>query len=171
VRYTTVTDEQLLAETTTSPVDVTTEAVLDLYGQFLEAARDGVSSNDIAQLLDDWFTANGFPTVIYRPRTFPTGRHCTRLGGPLNPRPKEHPMSDNLGGPREGNCHAESFTVVSEEPFETRDHKDLGVMPWDDLIAMVEQAGGTRPTFDLFDIPQPDGTVLRYRVMDEWPAP
>jgi hypothetical protein len=48
------------------PADVTTEAVLDLYAQFLEAARDGASSNDMAQILDDWFTANGCPTVLYR---------------------------------------------------------------------------------------------------------
>jgi hypothetical protein len=48
------------------PTDVTTEAVLDLYAQFLEADRDGASSNDITQLLDDWFTGNGFPTVLYR---------------------------------------------------------------------------------------------------------
>lgn len=51
------------------PTDVTTEAVLDLYAQFLEADRDGASSNDIAQLLDDWFTGNGFPTVLYRTDT------------------------------------------------------------------------------------------------------
>lgn len=48
------------------PTDVTTEAVLDLYSQFLEAVRDGASSNDMAQILDDWFTEQGFPTVIYR---------------------------------------------------------------------------------------------------------
>ena len=48
------------------PTDVTTEAVLDLYAQLLEADRDGASSNDIVQILDDWFTANGFPTVLYR---------------------------------------------------------------------------------------------------------
>jgi hypothetical protein len=48
------------------PIDVTTEAVLDLYGQILEADRDGASSNDIAQLLDDWFTDQGFPTVLHR---------------------------------------------------------------------------------------------------------
>jgi hypothetical protein len=48
------------------PADVTTEAVLDLYARFLEADRDGASSNDMAQILDDWFTADGFPTVLYR---------------------------------------------------------------------------------------------------------
>ena len=48
------------------PTDITTEAVLDLYAQFLEADRDGASSNDVVQILDDWFVANGFPTVIYR---------------------------------------------------------------------------------------------------------
>lgn len=48
------------------PSDITTEAVLDLYAQFLEADRDGSSSNDVVQVLDDWFVAQGFPTVIYR---------------------------------------------------------------------------------------------------------
>lgn len=54
--------------TTELPADVTTEAVLDLYAQFLEAGTDGSSSNDIVQILDDWFVAQGFPTVIYRER-------------------------------------------------------------------------------------------------------
>lgn len=48
------------------PTDITIEAVLDLYAQFLEAGRDGSSSNDIVQILDDWFVEQGFPTVIYR---------------------------------------------------------------------------------------------------------
>lgn len=51
------------------PADVTTEAVLDLYAQLLEADSDGSSSNDIVQILDDWFVAQGFPTVIYRERS------------------------------------------------------------------------------------------------------
>ena len=76
-------------------------------------------------------------------------------------------MTGNLGGPREGNCRAVSFVVVSEDPFITRDEKDLGVMPWADLITSVEEQGGSRPTFDLFDVPQADGTVLRYRAVDE----
>ncbi len=50
------------------PADVTTEAVLDLYARFLEADRDRASSNDITQILDDWFVEQGFPTVIYRER-------------------------------------------------------------------------------------------------------
>jgi len=74
-----------------------------------------------------------------------------------------------LGGPREGNCRAVSFVVVrdTEDEFETRDDKDLGVMPWAELITSIEAQGGTRPTFDLFNVPQADGTVLRYRVMSE----
>jgi hypothetical protein len=71
----------------------------------------------------------------------------------------------NLGGPRTGNCRARSFVAAGD--FETRDHKDLGVLPWADLIAFIEQLGGTRPTFDLFDVPQADGTVLRYRAVNE----
>lgn len=74
-----------------------------------------------------------------------------------------------LGGPRTGNCRACSFVVVTdtEHEFTTRDHKDLGVLPWADLIAFIEDLGGTRPTFDLFDVPQADGTVLRYRAVNE----
>lgn len=48
------------------PTDVTTEAVMDLYAQFKEANRDGASSNDVVQLLDDWFRDQGFPTALYR---------------------------------------------------------------------------------------------------------
>ena len=49
------------------PTDVTTEAVLDLYARFLAARRaGGASSIRIAQILDDWFTENGFQTVLYR---------------------------------------------------------------------------------------------------------
>lgn len=51
------------------PTDVTTEAVLDLYAQFREKHEAGASSNDVVQLLDDWFTGNGFPTVIYAAAT------------------------------------------------------------------------------------------------------
>ncbi|GIM88775.1 hypothetical protein [Paractinoplanes toevensis] len=47
------------------PADVTTEAVLELYADVLEQHRSGGSSNDIVCLLDDWFVAQGFPTVIY----------------------------------------------------------------------------------------------------------
>lgn len=71
----------------------------------------------------------------------------------------------SLGGPREGLCHAISFVVLRETPLLMYDKRDLGVLPWVDLIAMVEAAGGSRPAYDLFDIPQEDGTVLRYRVM------
>ena len=38
------------------------DAVQALYNDFAEAD----SSNDIAQLLDDWFTEHGFGTVLYR---------------------------------------------------------------------------------------------------------
>jgi len=42
------------------------EAVRDLHREFTEADDDGASSNDIVQLLDDWFTTNGFAAVLYR---------------------------------------------------------------------------------------------------------
>lgn len=79
-------------------------------------------------------------------------------------------MTNNLGGPREGNCRARSFTVLSDtrDDFRTSNDKDLGVMPWAELISMVEEAGGTRPTFDLFDLPaNPDGTFTRIRAVNE----
>ena len=45
------------------------EAVHELYRDFLEADDDGASSNDITQILDDWFTGHGFATVLYRGRS------------------------------------------------------------------------------------------------------
>ena len=45
--------------------DATSEAVQDLYQQFQEIIEDGGSSNDVVQMLDDWFTENGFDTVLY----------------------------------------------------------------------------------------------------------
>jgi hypothetical protein len=50
----------------TMPTDLTTEAVLDLYGQFVEVVRALASSNDIVRLLDDWFVDQGFPSTLRR---------------------------------------------------------------------------------------------------------
>ena len=50
------------------PPEITQEAVAALYAEFREADDDGASSNDITQMLDDWFTRNGWPTVLYRQR-------------------------------------------------------------------------------------------------------
>lgn len=49
-------------------MDATNEAVRDLYQQFKEINDDQGSSNDIVQMLDDWFTENGFDTVLYAER-------------------------------------------------------------------------------------------------------
>ena len=32
----------------------------------LEADTFGASSNDVAQILDDWFVEHGFPSILYR---------------------------------------------------------------------------------------------------------
>ncbi len=45
--------------------EITTADVRDLYEQFVEVDEDG-SSNDVCQMLDDWFTEHGWPTVLYR---------------------------------------------------------------------------------------------------------
>lgn len=42
------------------------QAVCELYRDFVESERFGGSSNDVAQMLDDWFVEHGFPTVLYR---------------------------------------------------------------------------------------------------------
>ena len=47
---------------------VTPAAIQELYDDFREADEDGASSNDITQMLDDWFTGHGFGTVLYRDR-------------------------------------------------------------------------------------------------------
>lgn len=39
--------------------------IAELHTDFAEAHADGASSNDIAQLLDDWLVAQGLPTVLY----------------------------------------------------------------------------------------------------------
>ncbi|RKR92686.1 hypothetical protein BDK92_7164 [Micromonospora pisi] len=49
----------MAADQQTNPLD-------DLYREFLEADDDGASSNDIAQMLDDFLTKRGYPTVLYR---------------------------------------------------------------------------------------------------------
>lgn len=36
-----------------------------LHAEFAEAHAGGASSNDIAQLLDDWLVAQGLPPVLY----------------------------------------------------------------------------------------------------------
>jgi hypothetical protein len=75
-------------------------------------------------------------------------------------------MTD-LGGPREGTCLARSFVVVRDDQggLETRNGKDLGVLPWAELLDLVAGHGGSRRTYDLFDIAQADGTVVRIRAM------
>ncbi len=79
-------------------------------------------------------------------------------------------MTASLGGPRTGMCVARQFTCTPDQygGFTTSDDKDLGVQPWADLISMVETAGGTRPTYDLFDLPaNEDGTWTRIRAVEE----
>lgn len=45
---------------------VTADDVEQLHSQLTELERDGGSSNDFAQVVDDWFTSHGYPSVIYR---------------------------------------------------------------------------------------------------------
>lgn len=54
-----------VADTGDAPV-VNHAQVRELYRQFEEIENDGGSGNDVAQALDDWFTTNGWPTVMYR---------------------------------------------------------------------------------------------------------
>lgn len=44
------------------------DPLAELRAEFLEADEDGASSNDITQLLDDFLTKRGYPTVLYRER-------------------------------------------------------------------------------------------------------
>ncbi len=37
----------------------------ELHAEFAEAEREGASSNDIVQMLDDGLTERGFPSVLY----------------------------------------------------------------------------------------------------------
>ncbi len=83
-------------------------------------------------------------------------------------------MTTSLGGPREGMCAARQFNCLPDQfgGFTTGDDKHLGTLPWADLIGRVESAGGTRPTYDLFDLPaNPDGTWTRIRAVEEGMTP
>jgi hypothetical protein len=46
--------------------DASPDAVRSLYAELLEADDSGASSNDWTQIVDDWFTTQGFPTILYR---------------------------------------------------------------------------------------------------------
>ncbi|MGI5247530.1 hypothetical protein [Dactylosporangium sp. CA-139066] len=39
--------------------------LLDLHRQVAEAIREDASSNDVVQLVDDFFVEHGLPTVLY----------------------------------------------------------------------------------------------------------
>ncbi|MEN3308967.1 MAG: hypothetical protein V7603_5169 [Micromonosporaceae bacterium] len=63
--------QKTAANTKPAPADaamptVEPQAVCQLHRDFLESERFGGSSNDVAQMLDDWFIEQGFPTVLYR---------------------------------------------------------------------------------------------------------
>ncbi len=78
-------------------------------------------------------------------------------------------MTD-LGGPREGLCRTRSWLRYPDgEPLPDgrNDAQDHGVRSWADFLDCMTVAGATRPTYDLFDVPQPDGLVRRYRVVNE----
>jgi hypothetical protein len=45
--------------------DDESDPIAELRAEFAEAHADGASSNDIAQLLDDWLVKHGQPTVLY----------------------------------------------------------------------------------------------------------
>lgn len=65
-------------------------------------------------------------------------------------------------------CHVTRFTVYGDPKtsLEFSEPDDLGVMTWGELKHLVDDQGGTWPTYDLFDVPQSDGTTLRYRAVD-----
>jgi hypothetical protein len=48
------------------PIDP--EQVRRLHADLIEADDGGASSNDWTQIVDDWFTQNGWPTILYRVR-------------------------------------------------------------------------------------------------------
>lgn len=51
-----------------APVSTPTEAIRQLYDEFRQAHDGDASSNDLAQLVDDWFVGQGYPTVLFSTR-------------------------------------------------------------------------------------------------------
>jgi len=65
--------------------------------------------------------------------------------------------------PQQGSCSVTSWTALGNTQL--TDRQILGEMAWADLIAQVEQQGGERLTYDLFETPGPDGTTTRYHAI------
>ncbi len=77
-------------------------------------------------------------------------------------------LNHSLGGPTEGNCTVHSWLTYADGgplPDHSRDDQDRGVQPWAEFIASIAAQGGSRPTFDLFDVPAGLGRNRRYRAM------
>jgi hypothetical protein len=53
---------------THQPIEPTPNPLDELHRQFVEEDNGGASSSDITQMLDDFLTERGYPTVIYRSR-------------------------------------------------------------------------------------------------------
>ena len=65
-----------------------------------------------------------------------------------------------------GRCHVTRFRVVSEDPSARREEEPLGVMLWSEVQALVEGQGGHRVHYDVADVPEPGGTIMRYWMID-----
>ncbi|HEY6115909.1 MAG TPA: hypothetical protein VI172_08125 [Candidatus Dormibacteraeota bacterium] len=75
--------------------------------------------------------------------------------------------SIDLGGPREPRpCHVESWRIDTDGNPIGDNHDVHPPTTWHQLISTMEAAGGSRPTYDLFDLTLPDGTRRRYRAYD-----
>lgn len=53
---------------THQPIEPAPNPLDELHRQFAEEDNNGASSSDITQMLDDFLTERGYPTVIYRQR-------------------------------------------------------------------------------------------------------
>jgi hypothetical protein len=61
-------------------------------------------------------------------------------------------------------CHVEMWTVVGNTA--TGPSQILGRTTWTQLHELVTKQGGRRLTYDLFEVPNGDGTATRYRATE-----
>ena len=61
-------------------------------------------------------------------------------------------------------CFVQMWTVVDGKVREPA--RILGRTTWTELEELVTKQGGRRLTYDLFDVPNPDGTTTRYRATE-----
>ncbi|GAA0529400.1 hypothetical protein GCM10010172_07600 [Paractinoplanes ferrugineus] len=67
---------------------------------------------------------------------------------------------------RTGDCTVRSWLLDADDVELPGNTTEPTVLSWVDFLDIMRVARAVRRTYDLFDVPQPDGTCRRYRAID-----